>query len=384
MRSSPSTVHDWMQAIRRPTAYRVGNAKLHIKTRTVAYFMLFTVACLILIMNILPQNSTIRGKCDYSSPYDDTYPLSKPYLSNDGLTYKIAMISDLDTNSKSHKKDNTWLSYLQTGNLTLSDDHSKVTIKLDREPITLTSSLSQGGRGMELSELVVFNGKLYSFDDRTGIIYFIKNKAVYPWVLLVDGNGTSHKGFKCEWATVKHGRLYVGGLGKEWTSSDGKVINTDPQWVKSIGSRGEVEHIDWKNVYNKIREISGYSFPGYIIHESGVWSDVHQKWFFLPRRASQESYEEIADERRATNILVSADEHFAKVDFKYIGKKQMTKGYSSFKFIPGTEDRIIVALKSEEVSGKVASYVTVFTLDGTILLKDVKIGNFKYEGIEFI
>ena len=194
MRSSPSTVHDWMQAIRRPTAYRVGNAKLHIKLRTVAYFMLFTVACLILILNILPQNDTIRGKCDCSSPYDNTYPLSKPYLTNDGLTYKIAMISDLDTNSKSHKKDNTWLSYLKTGNLTLSDDHSKVTINLDSEPITLTSSLSQGGRGMELSELVVFNGNLYSFDDRTGIIYFIKNKAVYPWVLLVDGNGTSHKG----------------------------------------------------------------------------------------------------------------------------------------------------------------------------------------------
>jgi soluble calcium-activated nucleotidase 1 len=62
----------------------------------------------------------------------------------------------------------------------------------------------------------------------------------------------------------------------------------------------------------------------------------------------------------------------------------MTKGYSSFKFIPGTEDRIIVALKSEEVSGKVASYVTVFTLDGKILLKDIKIGNVKYEGIEFV
>jgi hypothetical protein len=63
----------------------------------------------------------VREKCDCSSPYDDTYPLSKPYLTNDGLTYKIAMISDLDTNSKSHKKDNTWLSYLKTGNLTLSN-----------------------------------------------------------------------------------------------------------------------------------------------------------------------------------------------------------------------------------------------------------------------
>lgn len=383
MRSSPSTVHDWMQAIRRPTAYRVGNAKLHLKTRTVAYLMLFGSACLILILNILPQNVSEK-KCDCTAPYDDTYPLSKPYLSDKGLTYKLAMISDLDTNSKSNKKDNTWLSYLQTGNLTLSDDNSRVTIALDKEPITLTSSLSQGGRGMELSELVVFNGHLYSFDDRTGVVYFIKDKEVYPWILLVDGNGTSQKGFKCEWATVKNGRLYVGGLGKEWTSAEGKVVNTNPQWVKSIGPRGEVEHIDWKHVYNKIRQISGYSYPGYIIHESGVWSDVHQKWFFLPRRASQESYDEISDEKRATNILVSADEHFTNVQYKYIGKIHLTKGYSSFKFIPGTQDRIIVALKSEEVSGKIASYITVFTLEGEILLEDIKIGNVKYEGIEFV
>lgn len=193
MRSSPSTVHDWMEAIRRPPSYRVGNAKLHVKTRTVAYLMLFSIACLILLVNIIPQNNS-REKCDCSVPYDDTYPLSKPYLNANGLTYKIALISDLDKESKSRKKANTWLSYLQTGNLTLSDDHSSVAISMDKNPITLTSSLSQGGRGMELSELVVYNGRLYTVDDRTGIIYFIQNNAVYPWVLLVDGNGTSQKG----------------------------------------------------------------------------------------------------------------------------------------------------------------------------------------------
>lgn len=30
-------------------------------------------------------------------------------------------------------------------------------------------------------------------------------------------------GFKCEWATVKDGYLYVGGLGKEWTTTTGEV-----------------------------------------------------------------------------------------------------------------------------------------------------------------
>lgn len=70
---------------------------------------------------------------------------------------------------------------------------------------------------MELSELVVFNGHLYSCDDRTGIIYeiLIEKKLAIPWVILSDGNGkVSGKGFKCEWMTVKDKKLYVGGLGE--------------------------------------------------------------------------------------------------------------------------------------------------------------------------
>ena len=49
--------------------------------------------------------------------------------------------------------------------------------------------------GMELSELVAFNGRLYTCDDRTGVIYEItmSHKAV-PWVVLQDGNGKVSKG----------------------------------------------------------------------------------------------------------------------------------------------------------------------------------------------
>lgn len=43
---------------------------------------------------------------------------------------------------------------------------------------------------MELSELVVFDGRLLTFDDRTGIVYEIVNEQkMVPWVLLVDGDG---------------------------------------------------------------------------------------------------------------------------------------------------------------------------------------------------
>ena len=36
-----------------------------------------------------------------------------------------------------------------------------------------------------------------------------------------DGPGNVDKGFKAEWMTVKDQRLYIGGLGKEWTTQEG-------------------------------------------------------------------------------------------------------------------------------------------------------------------
>ncbi len=122
-----------------------------------------------------------------------------------------------------------------------------------------------------------------------------------------------------------------------------------------------------------------------MIHESGVWSDIHKKWFFLPRRASKERYEETPDERRGTNIMFQTDENFQNIETSLVGTLNPTHGFSSFKFIPGTQDSIIVALKSEENEGiPVASYIMVFTIEGHILLDETRIGDKKFEGIEFI
>lgn len=49
---------------------------------------------------------------------------------------------------------------------------------------------------MELSELVVFNGHLYTVDDHTGVVYRIEGNRAVPWVILPDGDGTVSKG-KC-------------------------------------------------------------------------------------------------------------------------------------------------------------------------------------------
>lgn len=47
---------------------------------------------------------------------------------------------------------------------------------------------------MELSELVVFNGHLYTVDDHTGVVYRIEGSRAVPWVILPDGDGTVPKG----------------------------------------------------------------------------------------------------------------------------------------------------------------------------------------------
>lgn len=54
-----------------------------------------------------------------------------------------------------------------------------------------------------------------------------------PWVILEDGPGSVDKGFKAEWMTVKDHHLYIGGLGKEWTTQAGVGV-----WVGGWGRGG--------------------------------------------------------------------------------------------------------------------------------------------------
>lgn len=200
--SSQFTVNDWMQAIRAPTPYRVGNARLHVKPRMLAYCALIASAVLILLIYFIPSPHTrserLGFNCDYrtskiTTNYDDTYPLTDPVKTPIGIQYRIAIVTDLDTDSKSKDKSNTWISYLKYGNLTISDNYSKVTVNFDKT-VTLSSKRAEGDRGMELSELIVFNGKLLTVDDRTGIVYEIYKNKVIPWVILTDGNGQEEKG----------------------------------------------------------------------------------------------------------------------------------------------------------------------------------------------
>lgn len=65
--------------------------------------------------------------------------------------------------------------------------------------------------------------------------------------------------------------------------------------------------------YKSIRAPLGIDWPGYMIHESGMWSDQHNRWFFLPRRCSKEKYNETRDEMMGCNVLISSNEDFTNV-----------------------------------------------------------------------
>lgn len=296
--------------------------------------------------------------------------------------YNISVIADKDKDSKNG---NSWESVMKTGVLIRDTRIGAYTIIWENE-VPIKSKLNEDGRGMELSDLTYFNNQLLTFDDRTGIVYEVDletNLAIARHIL-VDGNGRSSKGFKCEWSTVKDGLLYVGGLGKEWTNPQGEVISQDPQYVKTIDINGYVEHLKWVNVYEALRAATGTLNPGYLIHEAVRFNPVNRRWYFLPRRASTETYNDMLDERRGANIVISTNEYFDDIEVFQVGEKIPSHGFSAFAFVPFRENEII-ALKTEEVDGKVATYITAFDLETRrVLLAETIIGDIKFEGIEFL
>ena len=79
-------------------------------------------------------------------PYNDTYPLSPSEKTNNGIRYRIAVIADLDTASRS-SKDQTWFSYMKRGYLTISESADRLEVEWDTETVTLESHLAEKGRG---------------------------------------------------------------------------------------------------------------------------------------------------------------------------------------------------------------------------------------------
>ena len=118
----------------------------------------------------------------------------------DGLAgevrYRIAIIADKDIRSRVSDSFE-WHSWLITGTLVRRSNGSYA-LEWDNldAPRVVSSTLSEKGRGMELSDLCVWNGRLYSVDDRSGTVFEINvdTATAVPRFMLTDGSGEVAKG----------------------------------------------------------------------------------------------------------------------------------------------------------------------------------------------
>ena len=300
--------------------------------------------------------------------------------------YLLAIVSDRDKQSRVEEEaKGMWQSVMKKAFLKRETDGS-FSIEWAAD-VVLYTKVSEAGRGMELSALTSFNNHLYAFDDRTGLVFEVMNNRAVPRFILMEGDGNTDKGQKTEWATVKDGKMYVGSFGKEYTNPDGTIKNTNNMWVSVIDRNGVITHEDWTARFNKVREAAGCPYPGYMIHEAISWSPARRQWVILPRRVSKEAYDENEDERRGSNTVLLASEDFGKIEVRHITPLTPTRGFSDFKFLPGSKDNVIVALKSEENEEEQTqnSYITVFDLDGRVLMEETEVpGGMKFEGLEFL
>ncbi|KAG6613945.1 Soluble calcium-activated nucleotidase [Phytophthora cinnamomi] len=131
------------------------------------------------------------------------------------------------------------------------------------EETKFTTSMNEAGRSFELNELAWFNGKLLAFDDRTGIVFRLKN---------FESPAPRSPCRKHEWATVKDGELYMGSVGKEFTDNSGNVISDGNLWVAVMDRAGDVRHEDWTAHFAAVRKALGCEWPGYVVHEAIEWS----------------------------------------------------------------------------------------------------------------
>ncbi|OAF65825.1 hypothetical protein A3Q56_06465 [Intoshia linei] len=350
---------------------------------------------------------------------------------------RFVMITDNDKRSKEVDKDGKfiWISHLQYATLTVNPYQwsENLSISIYKNTTRLSSYLNYKGRGMELSDILTFNNDLITFDDKTGIIYKIKDfESVVPLYILTTEDEMqrniskcaickkcvsvtfSKQSFKAEWATVKDNVLYVGSVGREYTNDDGSIRNRNNRlmqilekslldllenhlrstgwafllygidilkWIKQIDGLNII-NVDWKVNYDIIRNKTNNNFPGYIVHEAVEWDHINNQWCFLPRQASKHKFHPQNDYESGTNLFICGSyDNYKIVEISNLEKET---GFSAFSFVPYTENKLIIAIRTFETKFEAKSTLWLFSIYGDVYMKNVEIGPHKYEGIEFI
>ena len=345
---------------------------------------------------------------------------AKAVAPEEGTSFNLGLIADQDEASKVDEGGvQFWISKLALGKLIFSA--GAYTLVLDSEATLKSTRGDKSGRGAEYSALECFDGKLLTMDDRTGNVDIVVpapegSAEQYIMEPLVDstgksvalylGDGAKEKGLKCEWTTLKDGKLIVGSTGKPRTDDDSLVVHHGEMWTKTIDPETyAVTNVEGVAAFNSLCEAAkvsgapaiGGKSVGFMIHESGRWSDIHGRWFFCPRKLSRETYTTDSEGFKCCNLMIAAPPGElpaggpdAGVEGPYgascliqpyLGFLPM-RGCSDFMFVPGTQDCHILVLRTEEsMDGVINSFASVMDIAGTVLMVEQRLTeDRKFEG----
>ena len=153
--------------------------------------------------------------------------------------YTLAIITEEDHASQIalDSGQTAWTSKLRYDRLHRYEDAATGKIRYKFEAIPpeqggehqLVSLIADDGRGAEFSELVMYDSRLMTFDDRTGLVCEIRNETqLIPCHILMTGSGDEEfKGFKSEWATRWGDQLVIGSHGRKRSQEWIKILTRE-------------------------------------------------------------------------------------------------------------------------------------------------------------
>ncbi len=144
---------------------------------------------------------------------------------------------------------------------------------------------------------------------------------------------------------------------------------------------------DWGDKYKALRQVTGTTYPGYLTHEAVVFHQLYDRWIFLPRKLSTDGpYDDVTDEKNGCNLMLIATRDFKRIEVRTVGPLEPEWGFSAVRIVPD-HPNLLMAVKTREVGSEVQSKITVFNMDGSIVLRPewamLPPGE-KYEGLEFL
>ena len=71
-----------------------------------------------------------------------------------------------------------------------------------------------------------------------------------------------------------------------------------------------------------------------------------------------------------TNTVIIAIEDFSTIRHLTVGERVPTHGIGSCKIVLGTGEEHMVAIKSEEIEGRVATTMTAFTIGEEVIMEE--------------